>query len=98
MFFGGLLSRYRLLFGNVSGHGGGVVALDAPFGDAQLGGVLGVAFGALAVAVAGQEDQNAENDEQQEAGHLAASRSETPWLVTTRSTALPAVSRSTAQP
>ena len=60
----GLLARYRFLRGGVAGHGGGVVALDVPFDAAQLGGGLGVAFGALAGAVADQEGENAEENEQ----------------------------------
>ena len=90
----GLLARYRFLLCGVAGHGGGVVALDAPFDAAQRGGGLGVAFGALAGAVASEEGDDAEGDEQEKAVHL----SETPWLVTMRSTALPAVSSSTPQP
>lgn len=97
MFFGRLRARRRLPFGGVASHGGGVVALDAALDGAQLVGLVGVVFGALARAVARKEGEDAEHDEQQDAFHLA-SLSATPWLVTMRSTALPVVSRSTAQP
>ena len=90
----GLLARYRFLLCGVAGHGGGVVALDAPFDAAQRGGGLGVAFGALAGAVASEEGDDAEGNEQEKSVHLRL----TFWLVAKRSSALPTERISTPQP